>query len=143
MAIPLSHSFSSKPSLIKNVALEQGTKIELSLKDLRREFALKAQDAARLSGLSLRTWAGLEAATSNINQPEKNCQLTATSRRSLEETKRLLKALATIMPPRTIGPWLTQPNEYCQGLSPLELVERGQVQHLWGLIYHSQAGDPS
>ena len=39
-----------------------------------------------------------------------------------------------------IGPWLEQPNEAFDGLKPLEVIERGEVDRLWAMIFYLRSG---
>ncbi len=115
----------------------------VSLIELRKRFALSAQDAARLGGVSLRSWAALEATDKNAQKAEAETPQGSLSMvRKLAEMQALLNGLAVLIPHVSVGAWLKQPNEYFQGLSPLEIVERGQMHRLWALIHHASAGEP-
>ena len=36
--------------------------------------------------------------------------------------------------------WLDSPNEVFGGLQPLEVIERGEVDRLWTMIYYLESG---
>jgi hypothetical protein len=44
--------------------------------------------------------------------------------------------------PDALGVWLRTPTHVFDGLKPLELVERGQIGRLWGLMYRLESGEP-
>ena len=60
-----------------------------------------------------------------------------------EQTAKIQMALAEVMEPASIGPWLRQPNSAFQRLKPLEVIERGEVHHIWRMIFYLQSGVPS
>ncbi len=39
------------------------------------------------------------------------------------------------MKPEFIAEWLSTPNDAFDGLKPLEVIERGEVDHLWDMIF--------
>ena len=114
------------------------------LSALRKDFSLSAQDAARLGGVSVRSWAALEAVDNKrvLNAEAQTPHGSPSMMRKLAEMQALLHGLGALMPALSVGAWLQQPNEYFQGLSPLEIVERGQMHRLWELIHHASAGEP-
>jgi hypothetical protein len=36
--------------------------------------------------------------------------------------------------------WLATPNEAFDGLKPLEVIERGEIDRLWNMIFHLESG---
>src|SRR5258708_38119041 len=81
---------------------------------LRRALGLSRRDFSRLTGFSERAIAGWESG----ERPS------AQSRQRLLEIQQLRMALAEVMEPGSIGPWLRQPNSAFQGLKPLEGIDR-------------------
>ncbi len=65
----------------------------------------------------------------------------AVSRR-VQEIFRLRNALAKIMKEDFIGEWLDTPNEAFEGLKPLELIERGEIDQIWRMIHMIEWGIP-
>lgn len=65
------------------------------------------------------------------------------SRQRLRELERLRDALGTVMRPDFIGSWLQTPNRQFDGLKPLEVMERGEVDRIWRMIYLLESGTPS
>ena len=44
------------------------------------------------------------------------------------------------MKPAAIGPWLQTPNEAFDGLKPSEVIDRGEVDQLWSMVYFLRSG---
>ena len=63
--------------------------------------------------------------------------------RSLAQLQRLIKALEEVIEPSAIGPWLTSPNPAFDGLKPLEVIDRGEIDRIWQMIYQLRSGVPS
>ncbi len=105
---------------------------KFSVRRLRSTFGLPQSMTARLCGISLRTMASLESDTARRTLP-----------RSVHETRRLLMALAEIVRPEHLRSWLDEPNQEFGGLKPIEVVERGEVDRLWAMIYRVGSGEPS
>lgn len=97
-----------------------------------RTYKVKREDLTRLSGFAPRTiaaWAaGEKPSTSSV--------------RKLVEIHRFLKALAEIVEPSAIGPWLRTPNAAFDGATPLQLFERGEADRLWRMMYELESGQP-
>ena len=101
--------------------------------DLRSRYGLPRRSFARVLGVSERTLADLEAG----KLP------TEPTRRRLAEADRLHRALATVIRPDALGPWLDAPNDAFGGLKPLELVERGETDRLWHMLFDLRSGNPA
>jgi hypothetical protein len=54
---------------------------------------------------------------------------------------RLLDAL-TRLKPRQVERWLNEPNTAFEESSPAGLIERGQKDRLWRMLYHLESGEP-
>lgn len=63
-------------------------------------------------------------------------------KRSVTQIQRLVTALEEVMERQAVGPWLTTPNEAFGGLKPLEIVERGETDRIWTMIYQLRSGTP-
>jgi len=101
--------------------------------DLRQRLKLKQAVFARLLPVSLRTLATLES----------GAPPTEGVARRLHELERLTNALAEVMTKESLGPWLLHPNEAFDGLKPLEVIDRGESDRIWEMIYFLRAGAPS
>jgi DNA-binding XRE family transcriptional regulator len=62
--------------------------------------------------------------------------------RPYAEAARLYEALSEVVDPKAIGPWFVTPNEAFGGFKPVELIERGEIDRLWDLVYRLQSGMP-
>lgn len=61
----------------------------------------------------------------------------------MSEVQRLCDALKKVIDPRAIGPWMQEPNRAFGGLKPLEVIERGEIDRLWRMIYQLESGNPA
>lgn len=61
----------------------------------------------------------------------------------LTELNRLYLALARLMPPSDVGPWMNRTNDYLDPLTPLEVLARGQIDLLWQIIHNVGSGMPT
>lgn len=58
----------------------------------------------------------------------------------MSEIERLHEALAGVVRAEAIPKWLETPNPAFDGLKPVEVVERGQVDRLWRMIFYLESG---
>lgn len=86
---------------------------------------------ARLTGFSERALANWE---SHKQVPD------APTTRRLRELERLRKALCTIITAEGLAAWLDGPNQAFGGLKPLEVIERGETDRLWRMIFELDSG---
>lgn len=101
--------------------------------DLRKDFGVSRKIFARLSNFSERAIANWESGTA----------ISPNIKRQMQELKRLRQALAGVMEADYVGEWLQEPNEAFGGLKPLEVIERGQTDRIWRMIYILESGNPS
>jgi DNA-binding transcriptional regulator YiaG len=62
--------------------------------------------------------------------------------RRLTELKRIFEALEKLVSPEAIGPWLKEPNPAFDGSTPLQVIERGETDRIWRMIYELESGEP-
>jgi uncharacterized protein (DUF2384 family) len=62
--------------------------------------------------------------------------------KALSELDRLLVALSRIMQPTEIGPWLARPHPAFDKRSPLNLVQDGEQDRIWRMLYDLSSGQP-
>jgi len=86
-----------------------------------------------LLGVSVRTLAALEAGG----------PASASVVRSLVELARLVESLSEVIQPTALGTWFQSPNPAFDGLKPLEVVERGETDRLFEMVYFLRSGVPS
>ena len=63
--------------------------------------------------------------------------------RKLTEVRRIVDALSAVVDAQIIGQWMTTPNDAFDGLKPLEVIERGEVDRIWQMIFLLRSGVPS
>jgi transcriptional regulator with XRE-family HTH domain len=100
---------------------------------LRARLGMNRETFARLVPMSTRNLANVEGGKT----PSPNVL------RQLQELRRVVDALGEVIQKETIGPWLEQPNSAFEGLKPIEVIERGEVDRIWQMIYHLRSGTPS
>ena len=118
---------SAKPSPLTTV----GSNLP-AVKDVCKRYHLVRHDLTRLTGYSQRA----------VDQWASGKQPAAPARKQLTELVRLFDALADLMTPKNIGAWLKAPNEAFENSTPLQVIERGEQDRIWQMIYHLQKGIP-
>ena len=99
---------------------------------LRKKLKLKQAEFARLVPVSQRSLATLESGTPP----------TPAVARRLTELQRLMEALSEIIHEESLGTWLQIPNEAFDSLKPIEVIDRGESDRLWEMIYNLRSGNP-
>ena len=61
---------------------------------------------------------------------------------ALVEMDRLLDALGRVMEPAQVGRWLKAPNSAFDGSTPLQVVERGETDRIWRMLFDLESGQP-
>ena len=105
----------------------------ISVGVLRKRLKLKQPEFARLVPISQRSLATLESGTPP----------TPAIARRLTELERLMDALSEIIQEESLGTWLQTPNDAFDGLKPIEVIDRGEADRLWEMIYDLRSGIPS
>lgn len=62
--------------------------------------------------------------------------------KALVEMDRLMGGLARVMHPKQVGQWLKSPNTAFDGSTPLQVVERGEIDRIWRILYDLESGQP-
>ena len=101
--------------------------------DVRGDLGVSRRLFARLTGYSERAIAAWEGGR----------ELSEASRQRMLETRRLEKALARVMKPTAIADWLEEPNRAFGRLKPLEVIERGEVDRIWRMVFELESGAAS
>lgn len=97
---------------------------------LRDRLGMNRETFARLVPISVRHLASIEGG----QKPTENVQ------RRLTELCRVVQALSEVIQKQAVGPWLTHPNDAFDGLKPVEVIERGEVDRIWQMIYYLRSG---
>ena len=100
--------------------------------ELAEKFGLRQETLSRMTGFSLRAVAGWASG----KKPS------APVLRALTEMDRLLDALARLMQPKDVGRWLKEPNAALEGSTPVQVIECGQTDRIWRLLYFVESGEP-
>lgn len=102
-----------------------------AIRQFCREINITFDTFTRLVGSSRRT----VAAWLSGNPPNRANQ------RNLSEMARLFDALAEVVPASQIGPWLNAPNPAFEGSTPLQVIERGESDRLWRMVWELRTGN--
>ena len=97
---------------------------------LSRVYHLSNEALSRVTGASPRTVAYWNAGT----PPQRS------SAQKIKEVTRLFDALADIIDKKVIGQWLQRPNQQFDGSTPLQVMERGETERLWRMIWQLREG---
>jgi DNA-binding transcriptional regulator YiaG len=100
---------------------------------VRRKLGLTRKMFSRLTGFSERAIATWESG----GKPDEP------GLRRIREIERFQAKLAQVVAPDEIAHWLDRPNKAFDGLKPLEVIERGEIDRLWNMIYYLESGVPS
>lgn len=115
-----------------------GRKVEpqrpFSAREVRSGFGLSCEKFARIAGASVRALANWESGKLQPNDA---------ARLKLVELDRLRRALEGVLESGAIPAWMNQPNTAFDGLKPLEVLERGEVDRLWRMIFLLESGSAS
>lgn len=96
----------------------------------RLEGGITRKLYSRLTGFSERAIASWEA-----GEP-----VSEAAKRRLLETERFRERLAQVVKPEAIPRWLDTPNDAFGGLKPVEVIERGEIDRLWTMIFYLESG---
>jgi hypothetical protein len=102
------------------------------LQHYRTSFKMPQPVVVRLTGFSPRSVAKWCEGVPPSPKQEK----------ALVEMDRLLDGLARVMLPAQIGRWLKSPNAAFDGSTPLQVVERGESDRIWRLLFDVESGQP-
>ena len=102
------------------------------VKRIFSKYGLKQDTLSRMTGFSVRS----VAEWSGGKEPS------APAKRAFMEMDRLLDALSRLMEPKEIAVWLKEPNPSFDGSTPLQVIERGQTDRIWRMLYFVESGEP-
>jgi DNA-binding transcriptional regulator YiaG len=95
------------------------------VKRLCETYGLRREDLGRLTGFSLRALADWSAGKLP-SEPAK---------RRLHEIRRLLDALADVVKVEAIPAWLKTRNPAFENMTPIQVIEVGEIDRLWQMVY--------
>ncbi len=103
---------------------------DADVKSLCETYGLSRGQLGRLTGFSLRALA--EWSTGKLpSEP---------ARRRLHEVRRLLDALAELFPADVVSGWLGKRNKLFDNMTPLQVIEVGEIDRLWQMVYQLGSG---
>lgn len=111
-------------------ALDRGGPV--SSRAVRSAYGLTRKEFGRLSGFSERALASWDLGET---EPSEQARL------RLVELDRLYAALADVIAPDALSAWLATPNAAFDGLKPVEVVERGQIDRVWRMVFELESGN--
>ncbi len=125
-------SMLSKAKTFLNTARTGGIVRGLDVREFCSSYCVTQDTFTRLTGFSPR-------AVAHWSRGRKPSESTG---RRLMELKRIFGALEALVSPETIGPWLKDPNPAFDGSTPLQVIERGEADRIWRMIYEIESGEP-
>jgi transcriptional regulator with XRE-family HTH domain len=103
---------------------------QLSVGTVRGRLGLSRKMFSRLAGFSERAIADWESGKP-VSEP---------GLRRIKELDRFRDRLSEVVAADAIPGWLDAPNEAFDGLKPLEVIERGEIDRLWNMIFYLESG---
>jgi hypothetical protein len=101
------------------------------MRDFCREINITMDTFTRVVGASRRT-----VATWVAGAPPNRA-----NQRNVSERCRLFNALAEVVPASQIGPWLDTPNPAFEASTPIQVIERGESDRIWRMIWELRGGN--
>ena len=101
------------------------------LKSLRTRLGVSQKLMSRLVSLSLRKISELE---NTKKKPSPQTQ------QRLNEIGRLQEALVEVIAPEYVAEWLETPNDAFDGLKPIEVIDRGEIDRIWQMLFFLRSG---
>lgn len=96
---------------------------------IRAKLGISQPELSRLTGYSVRAIAGWEGGKA----------LSGPAKQKIQETARLFKALSKIIPPTQCGEWMRTANSAFEGQTPIQIIERGESDRIWRMIFQIDA----
>ena len=109
-------------------ALPKGKAVKIV--DIRNRLGFSQDELSRITGYSVRAIAGWEAGKS----------LSEAARQKVLETERLRSALAEFVPASELGEWMRTSNPAFEGQTPIQVIERGEADRIWRMIFQIEGG---
>jgi transcriptional regulator with XRE-family HTH domain len=97
---------------------------------LRSRLGLNRETFARLLPVSTRSLASIEHGESPSPPVT----------RRLTEICRVVDALSEVIEEDAVGRWMLEPNDAFDGLKPIEVIERGEIDRIWRMVYLLRSG---
>lgn len=124
-------AFRVKPAKAVRWAPKSPASGRVTVKGLRKRLGVTQKVMARLVDISIRKVSALETGEQRPS---------ASTRRCVEEISRLQEALAEVIDPDYITEWLDIPNDAFEGLKPIEVIDRGEIDRIWHMVFFLRSG---
>jgi DNA-binding transcriptional regulator YiaG len=121
----------SKVRALRNTYPEGDAGKGLEIKEFCVSYHVTRDTFSRLTGFSPR-------AVANWTEGRKPSESTA---RRLTEVKRIFVVLERLAARESLGRWLKEPNSAFDGSTPLQVIERGESDRIWRMIYELESGE--
>ncbi len=105
---------------------------QISVREITKRFAVRQDTLSRMTGFSPRA----VAEWASGKKPS------APAKKAFAEMDRLLDALGRLLQPKEVGHWLKEPNPAFDGSTPVQVIERGQIDRIWRMLYYAESGEP-
>src|SRR5947208_7897081 len=115
----------------KKAAMVVPRSSDIEVRRLSHTYHLSNEALSRVTGASPRTVSYWNA---GAIAPQRS------SAHKLKEVTRLFDALSDIIKANAIGPWLQKPNKRFDGSTPLQVIERGESDRIWRMIWELREG---
>lgn len=117
------------PGLKGKGLLHLGNEVKLELRD---RLKMPRPVFSRVVNVSERTIAKVESETDTAEK----------LKRPYNEVYRLIDALNDVVDVSMLGTWFQEPNEEFDRLKPIEVIERGEIDRLWSMVFQLRTGMP-
>ena len=100
--------------------------------ELRSRLDMARDNFGRLVDVSVRTIAAVESTQKKVKKLQRN----------YVEVARLCDALSEVVDESCLRDWFLTSNDALDGFKPLEIIERGEIDRLWDMVYRLRSGIP-
>ena len=109
-----------------------GSEKHAGVRGMADRFGVRQETLSRMTGFSPRA----------VAEWARGKEPSAPAKKVITEMDRLLDSLARLMKPKEVGQWLKQSNPAFDGSTPVEVIERGQMDRIWRMLYYAESGEP-
>jgi len=100
--------------------------------ELRDRLAMARPLFSRIVNVSERTIAKVESKAADAEK----------LKRPYNEVYRLVEELSDVVDQESLSHWFQTPNEMFDGFKPVEIIERGEIDRLWNMVFQLRSGMP-
>ncbi len=92
--------------------------------ELRASLGMPRNTFGKVVNVAERTIAEVEAGGDSVQK----------LKRPYNEVYKLCEALSEVVDPACLGQWFQTPNDSFDGLTPIEVIEQGDIDQLWNMV---------